>query len=164
MTKSGPSCQAPIDALMKKRRSRTSTPTPDDRAESLEQPVITAGVRLWVDVNETSFLGRGRIELLRRIETYGSISAAARSLNMSYRTAWKHIESMNRISSSVLVETEIGGHRGGGSQLTPLGKELIEIFTRFSDTISSRTKRMETEIAELIGHETNKINEIKETR
>ncbi len=135
---------------MKKRRRRTEGLKKAEPAENTEETSLKAGVRLWVDVGGASFLGRGRIELLKRIDRDGSISAAARSLNMSYRTAWKHIESMNRITSSPLVTTEIGGSHGGGSRLSPLGKRLIEIFERSSDDLETQAKRMEAEIVRLI--------------
>ena len=73
--------------------------------------------RVWIDGPEGTFLGYGRVILLERIREHGSISAAARSMNMSYRHAWDLVESMNRQAPAPLVVSRAGG-RGGGSERT----------------------------------------------
>ncbi|MGB0713152.1 MAG: winged helix-turn-helix domain-containing protein, partial [Gammaproteobacteria bacterium] len=65
--------------------------------------------RLWIKGPEGTFLGHGRVVLLRRIREHGSISAAARSMAMSYRRAWRLVESMNRQSRDPVVEKAAGG-------------------------------------------------------
>ena len=66
-------------------------------------------------------LGPGKIDLLEAIAKTGSISAAARSLGMSYRRAWLLVDTMNRCFREPLVEAEVGGKRGGGARLTKSG-------------------------------------------
>ena len=56
--------------------------------------------RLWIEGSEGTFLGYGRVVLLERIGEHGSISAAARSMDMSYRHAWKLVDSMNQQSNT----------------------------------------------------------------
>lgn len=84
--------------------------------------------RLWIEGPEGTFLGYGRVILLERIKELGSISAAARSMEMSYRHAWELVDSMNRQSRSAVVEKKSGGKGGGGAVLTPSGERAIEIF------------------------------------
>jgi len=84
--------------------------------------------RLWIEGPEGTFLGYGRVVLLERIHEHGSISAAARSMEMSYRHAWKLVDSMNRQSSKPVVEKTTGGRGGGGAKITETGLSAIETF------------------------------------
>ncbi len=86
--------------------------------------------RVWIEGPEGTYLGYGRVVLLERIEEFGSISAAARSMKMSYRHAWELVDSMNQQASSPLVEKATGGKGGGGAVLTPAGKQAVEVFHR----------------------------------
>jgi len=84
--------------------------------------------RLWIKGPEGTFIGYGRVVLLERIREHGSISAAARSMEMSYRHAWKLVDSMNRQSRSPVVEKTTGGRGGGGAMLTDAGERAINCF------------------------------------
>ena len=69
-----------------------------------------------------------RIELLEAIDALGSISAAAKQLGISYRSAWDSVDEMNNMWNSPLVEKSPGGAHGGGTRLTAQGNELISGF------------------------------------
>jgi len=84
--------------------------------------------RIWLEGTEGTFLGYGRIVLLERIEEFGSISKAARSMKMSYKHAWDLVASMNRQAPEPLVFTASGGKGGGGTQLTVAGRQAIDLF------------------------------------
>lgn len=84
--------------------------------------------RFWIESPQGTFLGSGRVLLLERIREYGSISAAARSMQMSYRQAWELVNSMNQHSSTPLVQRATGGKGGGGASLTRTGEKAIELF------------------------------------
>ncbi|MDI6800768.1 MAG: LysR family transcriptional regulator [Thermodesulfovibrionales bacterium] len=84
--------------------------------------------RVWIEGREGTFLGYGRVVLLERIKQFGSISEAAKSMNMSYRHAWELVDSMNRQVKNPLVETATGGKGGGGARLTEAGEKAIEAF------------------------------------
>lgn len=73
-------------------------------------------------------LGPGKIELLNALQETGSISSAARSLNMSYRRAWDLIDTMNQCFKSPLVNTVTGGKGGGGARLTDLGQQVLNQY------------------------------------
>ena len=75
-------------------------------------------------------LGHGKMELLEHIRETGSISAAGRAMDMSYRRAWMLVSDMNRMFKAPVVESQRGGQKGGGAALTPFGEELL---TRFRD-------------------------------
>ena len=70
-------------------------------------------------------IGPGKIRLLERVGESGSISAAGRAMDMSYRRAWMLIDSLNRCFRTPVVETQLGGNRGGGAALPELGHDLI---------------------------------------
>lgn len=84
--------------------------------------------RLWIQGAEGTFLGYGRVVLLERIREHGSISAAARSMEMSYRHAWDLVDAMNRQSTTPVVEKSTGGRGGGGAKVTDAGNQAIETF------------------------------------
>jgi molybdate transport system regulatory protein len=69
-----------------------------------------------------------RISLLEAIDALGSISAAAKQLGMSYRSAWDAVAEMNNMWDVPLVEKSPGGAHGGGTRLTAQGRELITGF------------------------------------
>jgi molybdate transport system regulatory protein len=103
--------------------------------------------RVWVEGPDGTFLGYGRVVLLERIRDYGSISAAARSMQMSYRHAWKLVESMNRQSHTPVVTMSTGGRGGGGATLTEVGACAIEAFWSchrdFRTFLETRTRTLE---------------------
>lgn len=84
--------------------------------------------RIWIEQNDQILLGLGRVRLLEQIVLDGSINKACKSLNMSYKKAWKLVNAMNENSDQPLVETLSGGKGGGGTQVTPFGKKMIETF------------------------------------
>jgi molybdate transport system regulatory protein len=89
--------------------------------------------RFWLTKEGQSFLGAGRIELLERIDTTGSINAAAKEMKMSYKAAWERINGMNALADEPLIERTTGGKGGGGTKLTPYARELIATFHRFNE-------------------------------
>jgi molybdate transport system regulatory protein len=82
--------------------------------------------RLRIRRGDDIAVGPGKIDLLEAIDAAGSITAAARSLGMSYRRAWLLVDTMNRCFRTPVVEAEAGGKRGGGARLTRLGRHVIE--------------------------------------
>lgn len=87
--------------------------------------------RIWIDGDEGTFLGYGRVILLERIGEYGSITKAAKSMEMSYRHAWELVDSMNRQAAAPLVEAVSGGKGGGGARLTGGGEKAVSLFWQF---------------------------------
>lgn len=85
--------------------------------------------RLWfqIRIGEGRF-GPGKADLLTHIRDSGSISEAARRMNMSYRRAWTLLEAINALAGTQVVETERGGARGGGSRLTARGAALLAAY------------------------------------
>ena len=89
--------------------------------------------RIWIEVDGNILLGEGRIRLLKAIQDLGSLSKAARSLDMSYKKAWNLIDSINKNAKKPVVTKTIGGKGGGGATLTPHGEELVSIFRKINN-------------------------------
>ncbi len=83
---------------------------------------------IWIEGSKGTFLGYGRIALLERIREYGSITKAAKALEMSYRRAWILIDSMNQQVPNPYVVTSAGGKSGGGTRVTEEGERAIALF------------------------------------
>jgi molybdate transport system regulatory protein len=86
------------------------------------------GLTLRVLGGSVAAMGPGKAELVERIGRTGSISAAAREMGMSYRRAWQLVESLNGAFREPVVETAIGGSRGGGARVTRFGADLVARF------------------------------------
>ena len=89
--------------------------------------------RIWIEFDDKVLLGEGRVHLLRAIEETGSLSKAAKSLNMSYKRAWDLIDSVNKSAKKPVTIATKGGKGGGGVQLTPYGKSLITTFETINE-------------------------------
>jgi molybdate transport system regulatory protein len=100
------------------------------KARTKKSPYSCRG-RIWIDGPEGTFLGYGRVVLLERIRQYGSITKAAKSMDMSYRHAWQLVDSMNMQAPEPLVTTASGGKGGGGTGLTVAGEDAVSLFWRF---------------------------------
>jgi molybdate transport system regulatory protein len=86
-------------------------------------PVVKLSLRL--DFAPGGRLGPGKVALLEAIAETGSISAAGRAMTMSYRRAWLLIDDLNHMFKMPLVDAQPGGAKGGGAELTPLGREVV---------------------------------------
>ena len=72
--------------------------------------------------------GPGKIALMELVAKEGSISAAGKTMGMSYRRAWLLIDEINRIFREPLVEKQMGGSGGGGAHLTALGHDVVSRY------------------------------------
>lgn len=88
-------------------------------------PLPAVELSLRLDFSPGGRLGPGKVALLEAVAETGSISAAGRAMTMSYRRAWLLIDDLNRMFRQPLVEAQPGGSKGGGAQLTPLGREVV---------------------------------------
>ena len=84
--------------------------------------------RLWIEKQGETYLSWGRVVLLERIGELGSVSAAAKSMQMSFSHAWHLVEAMNALAPDPLVEKQAGGRQGGGAWLTDAGHQAVADF------------------------------------
>lgn len=84
--------------------------------------------RIWIELDGEEFLGEGKVKLLKAIGETGSLSKAAKAINISYKKAWHLMDSVNKSSKKPVTINSVGGRGGGGTSLTPYGISLIGVF------------------------------------
>ena len=104
-------------------------------------------VAIKIDFGTEVRLGPGKVRLLELIAETGSISAAARQMEMSYRRAWLLIDEINGVFGKPVVETATGGAGGGGAKVTPLGAAVIATFR---DIENDATELVQNKLAKLL--------------
>jgi molybdate transport system regulatory protein len=89
---------------------------------------VELGGSVWLRAGHETLGGAARIALLAAIGETGSITSAAKAVGISYKAAWDAIDAMNNLAGEALVMRSVGGKGGGGTTLTPRGRQLIETF------------------------------------
>jgi molybdate transport system regulatory protein len=89
---------------------------------------VSARLSVRIDLASGGRLGSGKIALLEAIQAQKSISRAARSLGMTYLTAWRWVEAINNALCAPAVATEVGGRNYGGAFLTPIGTQIVDLY------------------------------------
>ncbi len=93
-----------------------------------------------IDLDPEGRIGPGKIQLLENIEACGSISAAGRAMDMSYKRAWDLVDEINRICRHPAVERQTGGKNGGGASLTPFGISLVARYRKIEQAAASAVR------------------------
>jgi molybdate transport system regulatory protein len=96
---------------------------------------------LRIDLEGDARIGPGKIALLEQIGSCGSISAAGRAMDMSYKRAWDLVDEINRLCGRDTVERQTGGKNGGGAVLTSFGEELIARYRRIERDAASAVRK-----------------------
>jgi len=83
--------------------------------------------KVWIE-NEDGrpIIGEGRQQILSALRLTGSISKAARKLNLPFRRVWAKIKDAEKQAGFKIVETT-----KTGSRLTAEGEELLSLFAQF---------------------------------
>lgn len=117
---------------------------------------MTPRLNLWLESNDAVVFSIWRMQLLQAVADTGSISAAAGVMEVHYRTAWQKINEMETRLGQKLVETQIGGQKGGGAQLTAVAQNLITAFNQFSQELSQQMQdRFDTILAPVLSDTLN---------
>lgn len=98
--------------------------------------MAAAAVRIRIDFNPSCAIGPGKISLLEAIARTGSLSQAARALDMSYLRAWRLIADCNHSFRRPVVALSAGGRGGGGARLTEFGMQAVAAFRRLEAQVS----------------------------
>jgi molybdate transport system regulatory protein len=97
--------------------------------------------RIRILLGSATAMGPGKADLLLAIERTGSISAAAREMEMSYRRAWLLVDGLNRCYREPLVATATGGQGGGGAQVTDFGRMVLQRYRDMEDKAAACVAR-----------------------
>ena len=87
----------------------------------------------FLDENGNKFFGEGPARLLHAIEEHGSLRTAATSMDMAYTKALKILKTAEKALGFPLTIRTTGGKSGGGSKLTPEGKEWLNRYEKYRD-------------------------------
>ena len=123
------------EAAGRKRRKRPSASAGADAGPDATTAAPPAQVLAWPVAPETSLVRgdlrlAGRLDsrffdLLRALESTGSLHKAARAAGYSYKGAWLLLETAANLARAPLVEGVTGGRGGGGSRLTLAAHVLL---------------------------------------
>ena len=106
---------------------------------------------LWFRVLlERGALGPGKIALMRAVAETGSVSAAARAMKMSHVRSVKLVAEINALAPSPLIDTRAGGPAGGGAQLTPLGRQVVEAWDALEAAVAAAAAAPLGRLAQLL--------------
>ena len=94
-----------------------------------------------IDLEPEGRIGPGKIQLLENIDSCGSISAAGRAMDMSYKRAWDLVDEINRICRQTAVEPQTGGKNGGGAVLTPFGATLVKRYRKIERDAATAVRK-----------------------
>lgn len=95
-------------------------------------------LNLWLENDGEVVFSIWRMRLLQAVADTGSISGAAAVMDVHYRTAWQKIHEMETRLGHKLVQTQVGGQRGGGATLTLLAQNLIAAFAQVSQELEQQ--------------------------
>ncbi|MFI4929670.1 MAG: winged helix-turn-helix domain-containing protein [Burkholderiales bacterium] len=108
--------------------------------------------RMRVTDGDKIAVGPGKIALLEAIGSTGSITAAAKSLDMSYRRAWLLLDELNRSLEHPAVDSAKGGLQGGGSTLTDAGRQLIALYRRIEQRAETSCREDIARLMDLLAY------------
>ena len=87
-------------------------------------------IQLRLQFGDQLTFGPGKADLLALIAEKGSIAAAGRAMDMSYKRAWSLVGEMNAAFETPLVESRRGGPAQGGAKVTAAGADVLAQFRR----------------------------------
>ena len=88
------------------------------------------------------FFGEGPYRLLLGVEQAQSLRAAAQQMGMAYTKAFRIIKNAEATLGFPLLERVVGGKGGGGSTLTPEGKELLKRYGAYRLSCDQMAERL----------------------
>lgn len=120
-----------------------------------KQPVLGVSAGLMLNTSGQSFLSERRIRLLENIDRHGSITHAAKAIELSYKAAWDTIDAMNNLAAQPLVTRGAGGAGGGGTRLTDYGRQVIALYRQLETGHQQIIRRMSSEL-----HDADKLTSL----
>jgi molybdate transport system regulatory protein len=103
---------------------------------------VNLNYKIWLSgEDDQGILGDGKWKILRAIEETGSLTAACKKLNLTYRRTWGDLKKIEQMLGFPLLEKSRGGAGGGASQLSPQGKKLVSAFDSFHRSVDGTIQR-----------------------
>lgn len=102
---------------------------------------MKAKSKVWLIKNDMLVFGEGKASILKAVERTGSLSGAAKELDMSYRHAWSAIAAAEKRLGRKLLRRTKGGVKGGGAELTGFAKHLLQKFDKLDVSVKQYADR-----------------------
>jgi molybdenum ABC transporter molybdate-binding protein len=118
----------------------------------------SVGVDVRVERKRRTILDERSADLLAALNRTASISASARSLGISYRHAWLLIQEANAAAGRSLIETAVGGRRGGGARLTEYGRAALTAFEQLRASLRTSAGRALSKVLAGSAHDRSVIH------
>lgn len=97
---------------------------------------------IFLDDNGEKFFGEGPARLLHGVGKMGSLRAAAIEMDMAYSKALKLIKQAEKTLGYALITRTTGGKDGGGSVLTPEGREWLTRYEVYRDACIQSNRKL----------------------
>ena len=94
--------------------------------------------------------GPGKADLLEHIEHTGSISEAAKAMEMSYMRAWTLVKSMDQGFAESLVIKTRGGSNRGGAALSKTGRQVLNLYREMEKVTDLAIRRTGEKLEQLL--------------
>lgn len=111
---------------------------------------LDQAAKFRLELKHAIAIGPGKADVLEYIGETGSIAEAGRRLGMSYQKVWTLVRAMNQHFIEPLVETQRGGNAGGGTTLTPTGKQVLKLYRAIARSAQRSIKKRLPELVSLI--------------
>jgi molybdate transport repressor ModE-like protein len=95
---------------------------------------------VFLNIGGRRIIGELEARMLRAIGQTGSLSLAARTLDLSYPFVWNTISRIERAVNQKIVARERGGQKGGRAELTSQGKDLLQAYSELDSRVHSFLK------------------------
>ena len=111
-----------------------------------KRPRLKIKTKVWIENKGIGMVfGKGKLEILKLIDRYGSISAVAKHLGVSYKKVWNHIQILeNNMNRKYVITSK--GRGSGGSELTQEAYDLINRFEQLSKEVEEYANRRFVEL------------------
>jgi molybdate transport system regulatory protein len=111
---------------------------------------LTIEAKIRMNAGRSFAFGPGKADLLARIEATGSISEAAKTMEMSYMRAWQIVKSLEKSFTEPLVLKARGGKTKGGATLSETGREVLRLYREIETSANAACQKSGVRIAALL--------------
>ena len=113
----------------------------------MQKDNFSIDIRIWIKSEKKPFAGKGKIELLEKIQEFGTLTKAASEMGIPYRQAWGKIHEMNKGYELPVAIFKKGGKDHGTTEVTEFGEKVISAF-----------RNLESDLDEFLLKQSEKVN------
>ena len=111
------------------------------KSASDDHTQVTSGfkvrTKVWIESDGEVVISDFLAQLLEAVAEEGSVAAAAETLDLPYRTAWKKLREMESAADLTFIESTSGGRDGGSTRLSSDAIAMITALRRISAPLAS---------------------------